>query len=124
MADIDQFRGEEIVHTGDGIVASFDGPTRAVSCAQQVSRAVAALGLTVHLLYDLDNLFFDRRVSLDSPQLAVRISENLDAGGTVLGNCQWGTPLGLDGCIVYTQRARNFIDSTCPADPAEVLQAE
>ncbi len=37
---IARFRGEELVHTGDGLVASFDGPTRAVRCAQHISRAV------------------------------------------------------------------------------------
>jgi class 3 adenylate cyclase len=46
---IEAFRGEAIVHTGDGMVASFDGPTRAVSCALQVTRTVAALGLTVRI---------------------------------------------------------------------------
>ena len=29
-----RFRGDEVVHTGDGLVATFDGPTRAVTCAQ------------------------------------------------------------------------------------------
>jgi class 3 adenylate cyclase/pimeloyl-ACP methyl ester carboxylesterase len=44
-----RFRGEELAHTGDGIVASFDGPTRAVTCAQHISRALADLGLTVRI---------------------------------------------------------------------------
>jgi class 3 adenylate cyclase len=44
---IARFRGDELVHTGDGIVASFDGPTRAVSCGQFVVDALADLGLTV-----------------------------------------------------------------------------
>jgi class 3 adenylate cyclase len=44
-----RFRGEEVVHTGDGIVATFDGPTRAVTCAQRITDLVAALGLTVRV---------------------------------------------------------------------------
>lgn len=43
------FRGEELVHTGDGLVASFDGPSRAVACAQAIERAVGDLGLTVRI---------------------------------------------------------------------------
>lgn len=46
---IDRFGGEEIVHTGDGIVAGFDGPTRAVLCAQHISRALSDLGLEVRI---------------------------------------------------------------------------
>jgi class 3 adenylate cyclase len=44
-----RFRGEELTHTGDGIVASFDGPTRAVMCAQYMRGALADLGLTVRV---------------------------------------------------------------------------
>jgi class 3 adenylate cyclase len=48
-AALARFRGEEIVHTGDGIVAGFDGPTRAVTCAQHLHDALADLGLTVRI---------------------------------------------------------------------------
>jgi class 3 adenylate cyclase len=44
-----RFRGEELAHTGDGIVASFDGPTRAVTCAQHLSDSLADLGLRVRI---------------------------------------------------------------------------
>jgi class 3 adenylate cyclase len=44
-----RFRGEELAHTGDGIVAAFDGPTRAVRCAQHLVDALADLGLTVRV---------------------------------------------------------------------------
>lgn len=79
-----------------------------------------SLGLTVHLLEEAagTNLFPERIVSNDSPQKAIRITESVDTNGTILGNCQWGTPLSLDGCVVYTQRARNFINANCPGDPA------
>jgi class 3 adenylate cyclase len=44
-----RFHGDEIVHTGDGLVASFDGPTRAVRCAQHVVDALGTLGLRVRV---------------------------------------------------------------------------
>lgn len=42
-----QFRGKEIKATGDGFLASFDGPARAVRCAQATTEAVSALGIEV-----------------------------------------------------------------------------
>lgn len=46
---IAHFRGDELAHTGDGIVAGFDGPTRAVLCAQHIAQALADLGLKVRI---------------------------------------------------------------------------
>jgi class 3 adenylate cyclase len=40
-----RFRGNEINTTGDGFVASFDGPARAIRCAQGVIEATGKLGV-------------------------------------------------------------------------------
>ena len=37
--ELDRFRGVEIATTGDGFVAMFDGPTRAVRCAAALTDA-------------------------------------------------------------------------------------
>jgi class 3 adenylate cyclase len=42
-----QFRGREIKQTGDGILASFDGPARAVECAFAIRDALAPTGLKI-----------------------------------------------------------------------------
>jgi class 3 adenylate cyclase len=42
-----RYRGEEVETTGDGFLATFDGPARAVRCAQAVCEAVRPLGLEV-----------------------------------------------------------------------------
>lgn len=42
---LDRFRGREVKTLGDGFVATFDGPTRAVRCAQEIVRGLDALGL-------------------------------------------------------------------------------
>ena len=39
--------GREIKMTGDGFVAAFDGPARAIRCAQAISGSARELGLTV-----------------------------------------------------------------------------
>jgi class 3 adenylate cyclase len=42
-----RYRGREVKSTGDGFLAIFDGPARAVRCAQAITDAVVALGLRV-----------------------------------------------------------------------------
>jgi class 3 adenylate cyclase len=44
-----RFRGREINTTGDGFVASFDGPARAIRCAQAISGATGKLGLKLRV---------------------------------------------------------------------------
>jgi class 3 adenylate cyclase len=41
------FRGREINTTGDGFVMSFDGPARAIRCAQAIVAANGSLGVDV-----------------------------------------------------------------------------
>lgn len=41
------FRGREIERTGDGFLATFDGPARAVHCAAQIRNEVRSLGLEI-----------------------------------------------------------------------------
>jgi class 3 adenylate cyclase len=45
--ELNLFRGREIVTTGDGFVAIFDGPARAVRCAQAIGASVSNLGLAI-----------------------------------------------------------------------------
>jgi class 3 adenylate cyclase len=42
-------RGVELRHTGDGFLARFDGPARAVTCAARLADAVAELGIQVRV---------------------------------------------------------------------------
>ena len=46
-AMIGRYRGREIDTAGDGFFASFDGPARAVRCAQAIRETVQAMGLDV-----------------------------------------------------------------------------
>ena len=45
--ELARFRGREIDTAGDGFLATFDGPARAVRCACSISDAVRALGLEI-----------------------------------------------------------------------------
>jgi class 3 adenylate cyclase len=42
-----RFRGREVKHTGDGFLATFDGPARAVQCASAIMDTVQPLGIAV-----------------------------------------------------------------------------
>jgi len=42
-----RFRGREVETTGDGFLAIFDGPARAIRCAREISQNVQELGIEV-----------------------------------------------------------------------------
>ena len=44
---LERFRGREVKMTGDGVLATFDGPVRAVLCAGAIRDATARLGLDI-----------------------------------------------------------------------------
>jgi pimeloyl-ACP methyl ester carboxylesterase len=44
---VERFRGQVIKSTGDGMLATFDGPGRALDCALAISSNVEALGLQI-----------------------------------------------------------------------------
>jgi class 3 adenylate cyclase len=45
--EIDRFRGRAVKSTGDGVLATFDGPGRAIHCARAISSGVNDLGIKV-----------------------------------------------------------------------------
>jgi class 3 adenylate cyclase len=46
-SQIRRFRGREVKTLGDGILATFDGPARAVRCAQAIANSVKPLGIEI-----------------------------------------------------------------------------
>jgi class 3 adenylate cyclase len=47
--ELDRFRGREIKTLGDGMLATFDGPARAIRCALAITEAVRPLGIEVRV---------------------------------------------------------------------------
>lgn len=101
--------------------ATFD-PFEFISKAQ----ADGGLGITVHVISSAQSnenrIIVNRTLSgsggINVPQKAVRVSEDAttrltNPNSEGLGSCQHGTPNGLDGCIIYTRRIHDFIDSNC-----------
>jgi class 3 adenylate cyclase len=46
-AQLERYRGREVKMTGDGLLATFDGPARAVTCAAAIGQEMRTLGLEV-----------------------------------------------------------------------------
>jgi pimeloyl-ACP methyl ester carboxylesterase len=46
-AQLDRYRGREVKTTGDGFLATFDGPARGIECARAIAAAVPPLGIDV-----------------------------------------------------------------------------
>jgi class 3 adenylate cyclase len=45
--ELDRHRGHEVNTTGDGFLATFDGPARAIRCAQAIAAGIRPLGIEV-----------------------------------------------------------------------------
>ncbi len=45
--EVERYQGQLVKTTGDGILATFDGPARAIECGVEIVRGVRALGIEV-----------------------------------------------------------------------------
>ncbi len=80
---LDRYRGREIKTTGDGILATFDGPTRAVTCAAHVRTASQALGIDIRVgLHSGEIELSGDDISGMAVNIASRVM-NVNAGGGV-----------------------------------------
>ncbi len=72
--EIEHFRGREIKSLGDGFLATFDGPGRAVRCAVAISKAVNNLGMEVRVgLHTGEVTLSDRDVQGIAVHIASRV---------------------------------------------------
>jgi CheY-like chemotaxis protein len=75
------FGGDEIDTTGDGFLASFDSPTRAIRCALAVRARVAALGLSIRAgVHTGEVEYEDGRVRGIAVHVASRITGRANPG--------------------------------------------
>jgi class 3 adenylate cyclase len=44
---LERYRGREVQTTGDGFLATFDGPARAINCAESIINRVDSLGVSI-----------------------------------------------------------------------------
>jgi class 3 adenylate cyclase len=71
-----RFGGREVNTTGDGMVAEFDGPTRAVTCGQALVDAAAQVGVSIRVGIHTGEV---ERRGADVAGLAVHLSARVQA---------------------------------------------
>ena len=82
--ELQRFRGQEVKSTGDGLLATFDGPARGVRCAEAIRGAVAPLGVELRLglhTGEIERLGFD--IGGISVHIAARVAA-MAAGNQIL----------------------------------------
>ena len=74
------FDGEEVDTAGDGFLATFDGPARAIRCAQSVVASVRPLGLAVRAgLHTGEVEIADGKVAGIAVNIGARVAAHADA---------------------------------------------
>jgi class 3 adenylate cyclase len=84
-AQLDRFRGREIKMTGDGCVATFEGPARAVACAAAILQLVSAIGLTLRAgIHTGEVEFRDGDIGGVALHIASRVMSHAESGGILV----------------------------------------
>jgi pimeloyl-ACP methyl ester carboxylesterase len=82
-----RFRGSEIDTAGDGFFASFDGPARAIHCAQAVVDGVKPLGLAVRAgIHSGECQLIDHKLGGIAVATGARVAALADAGEILVTN--------------------------------------
>jgi class 3 adenylate cyclase len=78
-------RGHEVASTGDGFLAIFDGPARAVRCAQSMTDAVKPLGLEIRAgVHTGEVTVLDDNIAGLSVHIAARVAAVAGPGDVVV----------------------------------------
>jgi class 3 adenylate cyclase/pimeloyl-ACP methyl ester carboxylesterase len=82
-----RFRGREIKNLGDGFLATFDGPARAVRCAASLSESVQPFGIAVRSGLHTGEIELKRDdVTGIAVHIAARVAAEAEAGETVVSS--------------------------------------
>lgn len=106
LAEVDRYRGRTIKQTGDGVFASFDGPARAIRCANAIVSRVQPLGLAVRA--GLHTGECERRgddLGGVAVHLAARIAECAAAGEVLVSRTVTDLLVGND--LAFTDRGEH-----------------
>jgi class 3 adenylate cyclase len=85
--ELDRFDGREVDTAGDGFLATFDGPARAVRCACAITEAVAELGLEVRAgLHTGECEVTDGKVRGIAVHIGARVASEAGAGEVLVSS--------------------------------------
>ena len=82
-----RFRGQEVKNLGDGFMATFDGPARAVRCAASISGSMRPFGIAVRAGLHTGEIELKRDdVAGIAVHIAARVAAEAKAGETVVSS--------------------------------------
>jgi class 3 adenylate cyclase len=80
------FGGMKVKNLGDGFLATFDGPARAIRCAAAISDAVQSLGIAVRSGLHTGEIELTTDDVGIAVHIAARVAAEADAGETVVSS--------------------------------------
>lgn len=84
---LDRYGGREVKTTGDGFLASFDGPARAIRCAQAIIEGARSLGLSIRVgIHTGECEARGDDLSGMAVHIAARVAAIAEAGETVVSS--------------------------------------
>jgi len=85
--ELGRFRGREIDTAGDGFFMTFDGPARAIRCAEAIRNAVKQLGLTVRVgLHTGECEIMDEKVTGIAVHIGARVMDHAAPGEVLVSS--------------------------------------
>jgi pimeloyl-ACP methyl ester carboxylesterase len=82
-----RFRGNEVDTAGDGFLASFDGPARAIRCARAIADSVGELGLTLRAgLHTGECELVDGKVAGIAVHTGARVASHAEPGEVLVSS--------------------------------------
>jgi class 3 adenylate cyclase len=86
-AAVERMRGRYLRSMGDGVLATFDGPSRAVRCAKDITEAVSELGLEIRIGVHAGEVeLMDENIGGLAVHIAQRISQLAGAGEVLVSS--------------------------------------
>jgi len=83
--ELERFRGNEVKWTGDGFLAAFDGPARAIQCALAIVSTVRAVGIEVRAgIHTGEVDFVKNDIRGIAVHIASRVADLANAGDVVV----------------------------------------
>jgi class 3 adenylate cyclase len=105
---LDRFEGREVKTTGDGFLATFDGPARAIRCAQAIHEFLRPIGVDVRAgLHTGEIDLVDGDVGGIAVHLGARVMAKADAGETVVSSTVKDLVVGSE--IAFEDRGEHHL---------------
>jgi class 3 adenylate cyclase len=115
-----RFRGHEVKSLGDGFLATFDGPARAIRCAAAIAEAVRPLGIEIRAgLHTGEVEFADDDVRGIAVHLAARVSALAGPGEVLVSRTVRDLVAGSG--IRFTERGSHTLKGW--QEPMEIFEA-